>query len=154
MRVVRVRQDGPSTWLQTVPSDFCRGGCRHKPRCTTGSPASIPPHPCVDTEFRVIQWGTLWAFLRRESQCIFVSSLLDETCSRTPQRLRGRLPVLDSESPTRGTGLSFMDRPMCFSFSCASLAASTSRKVFISCSPVGLATLGATARYSCQEGHR
>ena len=72
------------------------------------------------------------------ARCCFqlVSLLLS---GRIPTRATSGSRLGESTSP--GIGHSSMDRPMCFSCSCASLAASTSPKVSIACGPVDLAML-------------
>ena len=71
--------------------------------------------------------------------------------------LNGRVPTwatsssLLGESSSRGIALSSIERPMCFSSSCASLAAPTSPKVLVACGPVDLATLEAAARYCARK---
>ena len=94
---------------------------------------------------------------------------LGETCRKTLEMgasasgcfqlvcllLTGRAPTRATSSSRpgasvpRGVALSSMVSPMRFSFSCASLAASTSPKVFIACIPVDFATQ--TARHCARK---
>ena len=46
----------------------------------------IQSYPSMDAEFHVVQWGTLWVFVRREPQCFLVASHWGETCSRVSER--------------------------------------------------------------------
>ena len=43
-------------------------------------------HPCVESEFHVVQLCALWAFVHCEPQCIFISTFWGETCSKTLER--------------------------------------------------------------------